>query len=667
MSSVHDVVILGSGPAGFTAAIYAARANLKPLLLVRLAARRPAHHHHRGRELPRLPRGHPGARADGRDARAGGALRHRDRRGHGRERGLLAAPVPSCAATGREYQAKSVIIATGASRAAARASRARQTFMGFGVSACATCDGFFFKRQARDGGGRRRHRDGGGQLPDALLRRGDVVHRRDELRALEDHAGARAPEPEDLASPERRGRRGAGRRTSRARSPACACATREDRRGQPSSPIDGIFVAIGHQPNTAFLQGALPLDEKGYVVVEPGTPRTASPACSPPATWPTRSTARRSRPPAAAAWRRSTPSAGSKHGRTAPDAPRRRRHGARGPRVRRPVRRRGPGRARGRDPPRRPDRAARRERSPRAPRASSWARSRSPCSRRAPRSARTASRARCSTRARCDELMPDWRAQGCPLASEVAGDDVYFLRESGQFRLPFLPPMLQNHGNYVVSLGNLVEWLAGIAEAKGVLLVTETPAVEPLLEDGRAGRRAHRRQGRGQARQAEGQLRARRRLPREGDGALRGPARHAGQGARDARSGSRSGRNPQVYATGVKEVWELPPRARAAGPRRSTPWAGRSPTDTFGGGFLYGMDDSHWSLGLVTGLDSPDPANDPHAQLPALEDAPAAAPAARGRQAGRLRRQGDARGRLVGDAEALGRRRCSSSATRAGS
>src|SRR5512143_2663288 len=85
-----------------------------------------------------------------------------------------------------------------------------------------------------------------------------------------------------------------------------------------------------------------------------------------------------------------------------------------------------------------------------------------------------------------NELIPDFLAQGCPVATPVTGDDVYYLTAGGgQLRLPITPPLFENHGNYLVSLGRLVEWMAGIAEAKGVLVVTETPAAQPIVEDGR--------------------------------------------------------------------------------------------------------------------------------------------------------------------------------------
>ncbi len=79
------------------------------------------------------------------------------------------------------------------------------------------------------------------------------------------------------------------------------------------------------------------------------------------------------------------------------------------------------------------------------------------------------------------ELLPDWRERGCPVASDVTSDDVYIFSEGGKFRLPFLPPALNNHGNCIVSLGDVTRWMGGIAEELGVLIATETPAQVPLM------------------------------------------------------------------------------------------------------------------------------------------------------------------------------------------
>ncbi|MBI5710847.1 MAG: electron transfer flavoprotein-ubiquinone oxidoreductase [Candidatus Eisenbacteria bacterium] len=211
------------------------------------------------------------------------------------------------------------------------------------------------------------------------------------------------------------------------------------------------------------------------------------------------------------------------------------------------------------------------------------------------------------------ELMPDWRERGCPIASEVTGDDVYFLTERGRFRLPFAPPMLANHGNVILSLGDLVAWMAGIAEEKGVLVVTETPAASPLVEDGRlAGVRTG----------DKGVDRSGAQKPTYQPGAdCRAKATVLCEGPRgtlakvlEQQLGLTEGRNPQVYAAGVKEIWELPP-GRAGKGRVIHTMGFPLPGETFGGGFLYGMDDSHWAVGFVTGLDYRDPVTDPHGNL----------------------------------------------------
>ncbi|MGH7740441.1 MAG: electron transfer flavoprotein-ubiquinone oxidoreductase [Candidatus Eiseniibacteriota bacterium] len=211
------------------------------------------------------------------------------------------------------------------------------------------------------------------------------------------------------------------------------------------------------------------------------------------------------------------------------------------------------------------------------------------------------------------ELMPDYREQGCPIASEVTGDDVYMLTESAQFKLPITPPMLANHGNHILSLGNLVAWLAGIAEKKGVLVATEMPAAKPLLENGRVagvitGEKGVSKTGEHKANfQPGAECRARATVLCEGP---RGTLTKA----LDVPLGLSVGRNPQVYATGVKEVWEVPAgRAQKGRVIHSMGWP--LPNDTFGGAFIYGMSDTQWAVGFVTGLDARDPTSDPHANL----------------------------------------------------
>jgi electron-transferring-flavoprotein dehydrogenase len=211
------------------------------------------------------------------------------------------------------------------------------------------------------------------------------------------------------------------------------------------------------------------------------------------------------------------------------------------------------------------------------------------------------------------ELIPDFLERGCPISTEVTGDDVMFLWPTGQFRLPFVPPVLQNHGNFVLSLGDLVGWMAGIAEDKGILIATETPAASPLFESGRvAGVRTG---DKGINKHGE-------RKPTYQPGAdCRAKATVLCEGPRgtiakvlERELGLTNGKHPQVYSTGVKELWEVPAGQATRG-RVIHTMGFPLPSDTFGGGFIYGMSDTLWSVGMVTGLDYRDPTTDPHGNL----------------------------------------------------
>ncbi len=211
------------------------------------------------------------------------------------------------------------------------------------------------------------------------------------------------------------------------------------------------------------------------------------------------------------------------------------------------------------------------------------------------------------------ELLPNFRERGCPIASDVTRDDVFLLWERGSLRAPITPPPLANHGNVVLSLGNLVAWMAEIAEAHGVLVVTETPAAAPILENGRvAGVRTgdkglDRQGGRKPNYQPGADCRAKATVLCEGP---RGTVAKV----LETSLGLGVGRNAQVYSTGVKELWEMPPgRVEKGRVIHTMGWP--LANETFGGGFIYGMDEGHWSVGFVTGLDAHDPTNDPHANL----------------------------------------------------
>ncbi|MGH7731455.1 MAG: thioredoxin-disulfide reductase [Candidatus Eiseniibacteriota bacterium] len=269
---MHDVLILGSGTAGYTAAIYAARANRKPVLI---AGPQP------GGQLTITSdvENYPGFR----EAILGPELMEimRDQAARfGTEMVWASAEHVDLSrrpftvwADGKEYRAKTLIVATGAA-AKLTGLPSETLLMGQGVSACATCDGFFFRdrRVVVVGGG-----DTAMEEATYLTRFCSevvVVHRRDTLRAskiMQDRARANPKirfiwdsELVEILDPSQRKVTGV-----RLRNVKTGAIT--------ELPTDGVFVAIGHRPNTAFLEGQLPTDARGYLLVTPGGTRTDIP------------------------------------------------------------------------------------------------------------------------------------------------------------------------------------------------------------------------------------------------------------------------------------------------------------------------------------------------------------------------------------------------------
>ncbi len=204
-----------------------------------------------------------------------------------------------------------------------------------------------------------------------------------------------------------------------------------------------------------------------------------------------------------------------------------------------------------------------------------------------------------------DALIPDWRNQNVPVEAEVSQEAMLYLTETGQYKVPWLPPMMQHHGSFVVSLQKLVAWLATQAESLEINLFPGFAAVALLREDGRVvgvrtGDRGIDKRGNARGNFEPGyEVRARITLICDG---VRGNLSQAL--IRDA--GLSEGKNPQLYNGGAKEVWRVPDGRFAPGRVLHTMgWPLRS--DTFGGAFLYGMQANLVAVGLVAGLDSPDP------------------------------------------------------------
>jgi electron-transferring-flavoprotein dehydrogenase len=218
------------------------------------------------------------------------------------------------------------------------------------------------------------------------------------------------------------------------------------------------------------------------------------------------------------------------------------------------------------------------------------------------------------------ELVPDFEAEGAPVKTKVGTDRVHFLTARGHIALPFVPPPLQNHGNYVISLNQLVKWLAARAEARGVDMLAGFPGAEMLYEGDRVvgvrtGVKGIDKNGKRKGNFEDGvELRAKVTILAEG-------ARGSLTKALVSRLNLDQGRDPMVYSIGVKELWQVPEGRMAAGEVIHT--LGH-PLDrhTFGGGFLYGFGPDLVSIGLVVGLDYRDPFLDPHALFQTFKEHP---------------------------------------------
>ena len=212
------------------------------------------------------------------------------------------------------------------------------------------------------------------------------------------------------------------------------------------------------------------------------------------------------------------------------------------------------------------------------------------------------------------ELIPDFVEKGAPLESEVKDDQFLYLTAKRAIRSPINPPPLNNHGYYIVSLNRLTAWLGEQCEAAGVNIFPEFPGAELLFDANeqvigvRTGDKGIDREGKPKANFEPGVD-------------LLAKVTVLGEGVRGSltkkliqRLDLDHGREPQVYSLGVKELWELPDDRYPAG--RVTHTLG-FPSDqwTYGGGWIYGMQNRVLNIGYVTGLDYRDPLIDPHAEF----------------------------------------------------
>ena len=260
---MHDVVILGAGPAGLTAAIYAARANYAPVVITgplfggQLALTTEVEN------FPGFPDGVLGPELMELMKRQAERFGAEIRIGDVADVEVIHSPL-RMTLNGELIETKSLIVATGASARLLDVPGERE-FFGRGVSTCATCDGFFYRNKtvAVVGGG-----DGAVEEGTFLTRYAAkvfLVHRRDRLRAsqiLQDRAmkNDKIAFIWDTVVEEIGGDEDTGVTNTRLRNVKTGV--------ENELPVDGVFLAIGHVPNTKIFEGQLKLDEQGYIVTD---------------------------------------------------------------------------------------------------------------------------------------------------------------------------------------------------------------------------------------------------------------------------------------------------------------------------------------------------------------------------------------------------------------
>jgi electron-transferring-flavoprotein dehydrogenase len=218
------------------------------------------------------------------------------------------------------------------------------------------------------------------------------------------------------------------------------------------------------------------------------------------------------------------------------------------------------------------------------------------------------------------ELIPDYLNKGVPFEAEVAEEHMYFLSSKGKFRFPYLPKSMSHHGCYVASLGQFTRWLGKICEDEGIDIFCGFPGSELLYENEtvvgvRTGDRGIDKHGNPKSNFDLGvDIHAKVTILGEG-------TRGSLTKALINKHNLMQNKNPQVWAIGVKELWQMPKNSIKPGYVAHTMGFPLG-QDIFGGAFIYGMKNDILDIGLVVGLDYKNPSIDPHHELQLLKTHP---------------------------------------------
>ncbi len=217
------------------------------------------------------------------------------------------------------------------------------------------------------------------------------------------------------------------------------------------------------------------------------------------------------------------------------------------------------------------------------------------------------------------ELLPNFKDEGCPLESEVIEDAVYYLSDKGGFKLPITPPPFHNKGNHIISLSKFNRWLGEKCEARGINIFPGFAAVEALYDGQkivgvRTGDKGRDKNGKPKANFEPGLI-------------LKSKVVIFAEGPRGSlfkqvskKLNLREGRNEEVFEEGVKEIIQMP--AGTVTPGQVIHTMGYPLKKSIGGTFIYTLPEDKIALGLVAYLDSKDPLLDPHRELQKLKTHP---------------------------------------------
>lgn len=205
-----------------------------------------------------------------------------------------------------------------------------------------------------------------------------------------------------------------------------------------------------------------------------------------------------------------------------------------------------------------------------------------------------------------DEFMPEWRDTDIPVKSKITKDDMYFLTQNGQFRLPIAPPGMENKGNYVISLSELTKWLAKKCESAGVDIFTSEP-VKDIIYSGEGSVIGIKTADKGLDKEGKQKSNY---MPGAEIGAK---VLVIGEGSRGFITQKLADKfnlnqncNTQNYVTGIKELWEVKPENFSPGYVMHT-FGYPADFKTYGGGFVYHLRDNIVALGYAVGLDYANP------------------------------------------------------------